>query len=63
MLGLVEPLSDEVIRNQRWVALALRRRKDVTYRFLGRVNGIATNGVSIEGGDDSTLGFFLPWER
>ena len=50
----IDILGNEVIRNQRWVAL--RRRKDVTYGFLGRADGVAANGVSIKGGDDSTKG-------
>ena len=53
-VGTCRTSVDEVIGNQRWVAL--RRRKDVTYGFLGSADGIAANGVSIEGGDDSTKG-------
>ena len=52
-VGTCRTSVDEVIRNQRWAAL--RKRKDVTYRFLGRAAGIAANGVSIESGDNSSL--------
>ena len=52
-VGTCRTSVDEVIGNQRWVAL--RRRKDVTYGFLGSANGIAANRVSIESGDNSSL--------
>ena len=53
MLGLVEPLLMRLFGTTGMVAL--RRRKDVAYGFLGMADGIAANGVSIESGDNSSL--------